>query len=93
MNISRKIEELEKKLSSALKMIEEQSEIIKSQSALILKQSEEIKSLKAALQLKIVKKTSDIAERDVNIKTLSRVNLMAKRSSKVSSFRITKRYL
>ena len=58
MNISRKIEELEKKLSSALLIIEEQSKIIKSQSILISKQSEEIKSLKEVLQLKQVKKTS-----------------------------------
>ena len=58
MNISRKIEELEKKLSSAVGIIEEQSKIIKSQSILISKQTEEIKSLKAALKLKEVKKTS-----------------------------------
>lgn len=58
MNISRKIEELEKKLSSAMEIIEEQSKIIKSQSILISKQSEEIKRLKEALKLKEVKKTS-----------------------------------
>lgn len=58
MNISREIEDLEKKLSSAMKIIEEQSKIIKSQNILISKQSEEIKSLQVALKLKTVKKTS-----------------------------------
>ena len=41
-----------------MKVIEEQSKIIKTQNTLISKQSEEIKSLKAALKLKAVKKTS-----------------------------------
>ena len=64
MNVSRKIEELEEKLSSALLLIEEQSKIIKAQALLISKQSKEIAKLKSSIkkldqkQIKNIRKTS-----------------------------------
>lgn len=61
MNISRKIEELEEKLSSALFLIEEQSKIIKAQALLISQQSKEITNLKSSLkrlEQKQIRKTS-----------------------------------